>query len=97
MRRTAVAGAGDVDGVEIVLLDRAVEVDVEEVQPRRGAPVAQEPRLDVFVPQRLFQQRIVVQIDLADRQIVGGPPVGVHFSQKVGGERLIHDTDSFGD
>ncbi len=93
--RSSVAGSGDVDRVEIVLLDRAVQVDVEKVQSRRGAPVAQQPRLDVFVPQRLFQQRIVVQIDLADRQVVGRPPVGVHFSQQVGRKRLIHDKNSF--
>ena len=93
--RAAVAGAGDVDGVQVVLLDRAVQVDVDEVQSRRGAPVAQKPRFDVLEPQRLFQKRIVEQIDLADREIVGGPPVGVHFSQQVGRKRLVHDMVSW--
>ena len=73
----AVAGAGDVDHVEVVLLDHAVEVDVDEVQTGCGAPVAQEPRLDVLLGERLLEQRVVVEIDLADRQVVGGAPVGV--------------------
>ena len=34
--------------------------------------------------QRLLQQRIVVEIDLADRQIVGGAPVGVHLVEQLG-------------
>ena len=69
-------------------------MDVEEIQAGRGAPVAEQTRLDVFVPQRLAQQRIVVEIDLTDRQIVGGPPVGVHFLEEIGRERLIHDVGS---
>ena len=89
--RRAVARPGDVDHVQIVLLDDAVEVDVDEVQPGRGAPVAQQPRLDVLAAQRLLQQRIVVEIDLADGQVVGRPPVGVHLSQQIGGKRLVHE------
>ncbi len=75
--RPAMAGAGDVDHVEIVLLDQPIEVGVDEVEARRRAPVPQESRLDVLLLERLAQQRIVEQIDLADRQIIGGPPVGV--------------------
>ena len=92
--RAAVAGAGDVDHVQVVLLDDPVQVDVDEVQPRRGAPVAQQPRLDVLGLQRLLQQRVVVEVDLADRQIVGRPPVGVHLAQQFGGKRLVHDANS---
>ena len=39
--RGAVSRPGDVDRVEVVLLDDAVQVDVDEVQARRGAPMAQ--------------------------------------------------------
>ena len=46
--RAAVAGAGDVDRAQVVLADRAVEVRVDEVQPGRRAPVAEQPRLDVL-------------------------------------------------
>ena len=40
-RRSAVAGAGDVDHVEVVLLNDPVEVGVDEGLPRRRSPVAQ--------------------------------------------------------
>jgi hypothetical protein len=39
--------------------------------------MAQEPRLDVLLGQRLFEERIVVKINLSHRQVVGGPPIGV--------------------
>ncbi len=35
--------------------------------------------------QRLAQQRIVVQVDLRDGQVVGGLPVAVHLLQLRGG------------
>src|SRR3712207_6892547 len=54
--------------VEVVALDDPVEVDAEHVQARRRAPVAQEPRLDVLAQKRLAQQRVVEQVDLADRR-----------------------------
>ena len=54
MRGAAVAGAADVDHVEVVRLDHAVQVDVDEVQPRRRAPVAQQARLDVLDLERLL-------------------------------------------
>ena len=55
----------------------AVHVRVDEVQPGRGAPVAEQARLDVLERQRLAQQRVVQEVDLPDRQVVGGAPVGV--------------------
>ena len=82
-RRSAVSGPGDVEHRQVVLPDDPIQVDVDEVETRRRAPVAEQPRLDVLARQRLLQQRIVVQIDLADRQIVGRPPVGVHFGELV--------------
>ena len=38
--------------------------------------------------ERLLQQRVVVEIDLADRQVIGRPPVGVHLAQFVGGQGI---------
>ena len=75
--RPAVTGAGDVDHVEIELLDHPIEMNVDEVEAGRRAPVAEKTRLDVFFLERLAQQRIVEQVDLADGQIVGGAPIGV--------------------
>src|SRR5437879_13654102 len=45
---SAMAGPGDVDHVEVVLLDYPVQVNVDEVQARCRSPMAEEPRLDVF-------------------------------------------------
>jgi hypothetical protein len=38
-------------------------VDVDEVQPRRRAPVAHQSRFDVCQLQRLLQKRIVIEIE----------------------------------
>ena len=83
--RTAVAGAGDIDHVEVIFLDDPIQMDVNEVLTGCRTPMPEQHRLHVRKCQRLFQQRIVVQINLADRQVVRGPPVGVHLAQKFGG------------
>ena len=96
--RPAVARPGDVDHVQVVFLDDAVQMDVDEVQPRRRAPVAEQARLDVRQRQAALQQRIVVEIDLADREIIGRPPIGVHLSQHVGAEAIdicVHGSTCF--
>ena len=54
-RRPAVAGSGEVDGIDIAFLDEAVELDVDEIQPRRGAPMAQQAGFDLLRGQRLAQ------------------------------------------
>ena len=59
---------------------------IEKVQPRRRAPVAQQPRLHVVQRERPLQQRIVFQINLADGEIVGGAPVGIHLGQNFRAE-----------
>jgi hypothetical protein len=64
-----------------MLLDQPVEMQIDEIQTRSRAPVAQQPRLDVFELQRLAQQGIRVEVDLPDRKIVRGAPVGVHGPQ----------------
>jgi len=61
-----VARAHDVDRVEVALLDDAISVGVDQVQPWRGAPVPQKPGLDVFQRERVAQQRVVEEVDLAD-------------------------------
>jgi hypothetical protein len=94
--RGAVARPGDVDRVEIMLFDGAVEMNVDEVQSGRGSPVPQQPRLDVFVPQGLLQERVVEEIDLTDGQIVSRPPIGVDFAEPFRGKWLSHDTVSSG-
>jgi len=74
----AVAGACDVDEVEAVLLDEAIEMDPDEGLAGVRAPVAEETILDLFGAQRFAQQRIVLEIEHADAEIIAGAPVGVH-------------------
>jgi hypothetical protein len=83
-RRTAVPGAGDVDHVQVVLLDDPVQVDIDEVLPRRRPPVPEQHVLHIGEHQWPLQQRVVEEIDLPDRQIVGGAPVGVHLIEQFG-------------
>ena len=73
-RGPAVPGPGHVDHVEVVAPDHAVEVGVQEAEPGRGAPVAEQPGLHVLGSQRLAQQRVGAQVDLADGEVVGGAP-----------------------
>ena len=79
--RRAVARPGHEDHVEVVLDDHPVEMHPDEGQRRARAPVAEQPVLDVLGLQRLLQQRIVLEVDHADRQVIARPPVGVHQLQ----------------
>ena len=45
----AMARTGDVDHVQVVFFDDSVEMDVNEIQPGRCAPMAEKARLDVFL------------------------------------------------
>ena len=45
--RTAVPRPGDKDHIQVVLLDDPIQMNVDEIQSRRRAPVAKQPRLDV--------------------------------------------------
>src|ERR1700733_14332236 len=45
--------------------------------------MAKQPRLDVLSLERLLQEWIVEQVDLAHRQGVGGPPVSIHLPRFV--------------
>jgi hypothetical protein len=65
--RPAVARAGDVDRVQVAGADRAVHVRPDQVQAGRGAEMAEQPRLHVLGPERLAQERVVQQVDLAHR------------------------------
>ena len=46
--RTAMAGPGDINGVQIKLFNHPVHMHVNEIQTGRRAPVAQQARLDVI-------------------------------------------------
>ena len=46
--------------------------------------MAEQAGLGVLDAQRLAQQRVGEQVDLPDREVVGGSPVGVEQSQLRG-------------
>ncbi len=85
-RGAAVPGAGNVNHIEVVFLDDPVQVHVNEVLPRGRAPVSQQHVFHIRERQRTLQQRIVVEIKLADGQVVGGAPIRIHFGKRFGRE-----------
>ena len=85
-RGAAMPRAGDVNHVEVVFLDDPVQMHINEVLPGGRSPVAEEHMLHIREGQRPLQQWIVVEIDLPDRQIVGGTPVSVHVVEQFRGE-----------
>ena len=80
--RTAVAGAGDVDGRLLALLDRPVEMCVEEVEAGRRPPVTEQSGLDVVARQRGAEQWVVQQVDLTHGQVVRGAPPAVDLGKR---------------
>ena len=44
----------------------------------------------MFDLERGFEQRIVLQIDLPDREVICGAPIRIHFLQKIGRQRGRH-------
>jgi hypothetical protein len=85
--RPTVARAGDEHHVQIARHDRPIEVRVDEVESGCGPEVPEQARLDVPGAERLAQQRVVVEIDLPDGQIVRRPPPGVDPRELLGRQR----------
>ena len=83
-RRPPVAGTGDVDHVEVMQSDRPVQMDVNEILPRRCSPMPDHQRFDMRQRERLAQQRIRVEVDLTDREVVCGAPVSVELPPFMG-------------
>ena len=80
-RRAAVPGTDDIDHVQVIFFDDPIEMHAEHVEAGRRAPMAEQPRLDVLPLERFFEQRVIEQVDLSDRQIVQSPPVGIHLAE----------------
>jgi len=49
-----------------------------------------QARLDMLQPERGLEQRIVLQVDLAHRQIVRRTPIGMHVLKQVGRQGVLH-------
>src|ERR1700751_4775786 len=61
--RSAAPGSGKKYCVDIIFLDDPVQMNVNKRQPRRGAPVSEQPIFDVLRFQRFPQQRVVLKVD----------------------------------
>jgi hypothetical protein len=85
---TAVSGDGDIYHVEIVFLDLPVQMHIDKVLSWRRPPVSQQHVFHVRERQRPLQQRVVVQINLTDRQIVGDAPIGIQLVEQFRSESV---------
>ena len=85
---SAVTRSSDVNHVQVLFLDDAVQMGIDEVQSRRRAPVAEQARFDVRQLERLFQQRIVKEINLSDREVVRRAPPGIQLAQQFRSQSL---------
>ncbi len=79
--------AGDIDGVQVVLVDQPIEVSVGEALAGIGAPVTEEPRLGVLQFQGFPEQRVVLEVQHPHAEVEAGTPVSVDLPQLVGAER----------
>jgi len=72
-----VTGFGNMEHVQVIHFDDPVQVHINEILAGRRAPMSDRQRLHVREFQRPLQQRIVIEINLADRQIIRRPSVGI--------------------
>jgi len=55
----AVPGADHIDHVEVAGFDHPVQMSVNEIQARRGSPVAQESGFHVLALERLLEEGVI--------------------------------------
>ena len=85
--RRAVPRAGHEDHIEILAHDHPVHVHPHERQRWARSPVPKQPALDMFDPQRFSEERVVLQINHPDRQVVARAPICVERAQLLGRQR----------
>ena len=98
-RGPTVTGPGHIQAVRAGVADQPVEQRVDHRQTRTGAPVAEQARFDVGNCQRITQQRIGLQVDLGNRQVVRRrPPTQIQRTVVLGiGRRHRHRGHPRGD
>lgn len=88
--RAAMTRTDNADHVQVVELDQAIEMDIDEIQSCRRTPMAKQARFDMFQPKRNLKKRIVLQIDLPDGQVVCRSPISVHLLKQFGRQGVWH-------
>jgi hypothetical protein len=91
--RTTMPRTGNENGAQPACQDLAVRVCPHQVQARDRAEMTEQPGLDVLRRQRLAQQRIRPQVDLADGQIVRRSPPRVDQLQLTAIQRAGYITE----
>ena len=71
----------DIEHVQIIFVDDAVQVGIDEVLSGDGSPVADRMKLHIGRLDRALQQRIVLQVQLSHGDEIGGAPEGIHLVQ----------------
>jgi hypothetical protein len=79
-------GTYDCEYIAVAGDNDSIQMRVDEIDAGSCTPVPEQPRLHVLERQRLAQQRIVEQIDLACRHVVGRAPPGMDTFQLDGGQ-----------
>ena len=101
----AMSRTGQQNHVQIIPLDYTVQVYIYKVLARYSTPVSYNLLLNLLHCQRLAQQRVVQQVQLAGSQIVGCTPIRIHLAQQFVCQRsfffadrlhvFAHESDSF--
>src|SRR5665647_1402012 len=81
-RWATVTWTGDIKHIKIMLLNNTVQVHIYKILTRCCAPVPNHHRLHMRKFQWLLQKWIIIKINLPDRQIVSGAPIGIHFMEQ---------------
>jgi len=73
--------------VEIEIFDDPIQVCIYKGEGRAGAPMPKHAGLDMLGFEWLAKQRIILQVNHPQRQIVAGTPKGVHLARLFVAER----------
>ncbi len=84
------AGPGDIDHIEVILLNDPIKMQVDEILARCRTPVANHQRFYMPELERLFKKWIVVEVNLTDRQVISCPPVCVELVDLFRGKRVLY-------
>ena len=85
----AVPGPGNEDHIQIVFFYGTVQMRIYKVLSGHCSPVSHNFFLNILKGKRPAKQRVVQQIQLCRRQIIGCAPIGVHLLQILLRQRLL--------
>ena len=82
-------GAGEVDHIQVELLDDPIQMGIDKVLTGNGTPVSDNVLFQMLRFERFLEEWVVQQIELAGGEVVAGAPPGVDVRQFARGERLL--------